>query len=102
MQEEVDVHARWNSVVRRRSFLKGLGVAGVMLPTSGLLAAGVKAAGTKTGAALGGLTAGDAAVLRFLAAAELVETGLWHQSNRLGGATRRHPPYTSRPPHPHP
>ncbi len=69
MQEEVDVHARWNSVVRRRSFLKGLGVAGVILPTSGLLAAGVKAAGTKANVVLGGLTAGDAAILRFLAAA---------------------------------
>jgi hypothetical protein len=85
-QGEEDVHARWNNVVRRRSFLKGLGVAGAMLPTSGLLAAGVKAAGTKVNAALGGLTAGDAAILRFLAAAEIIETDLWQQYNELGGA----------------
>ncbi len=92
-QAEDDVRARWNSVVRRRSFLKGLGVAGVMLPTSGLLAAGVKAAGTKAGAALGGLTAGDAAILRFLAAAEIIETDLWQQYNELGGVTGGNPAY---------
>src|ERR1700674_6064049 len=65
-EESEDLRARWNSVVRRRAFLKGLGVAGALLPTSGLLAAGVKAAGTKANATLGGLTAGDAAILRFL------------------------------------
>src|SRR5258707_8979819 len=92
-QAEDDVRAGWNSVVRRRSFLKGLGWAGVMLPTSGLLAAGVKAAGTKAGAALGGLTAGDAAILRFLAAAEIIETDLWQQYNELGGVTGGNPAY---------
>ena len=35
--------------------------------------------------ASGGLTAGDAAILRFLAAAELIETDLWVQYNELGG-----------------
>jgi hypothetical protein len=90
-QAEADLHARWNSVVRRRSFLKGLGVAGALLPTSGLLAAGVKAAGTKANAALGGLTAGDAAILRFLAAAEIIETDLWQQYNELGGVNGGNP-----------
>lgn len=33
----------------------------------------------------GGLTAGDAAILRFLAAAEILETDLWQQCNELGG-----------------
>jgi len=92
-QGEEELHARWNSVVRRRSFLKGLGVAGAILPTSGLLAAGVKAAGTKVNVALGGLTAGDAAILRFLAAAEIIETDLWQQYNELGGANGGNPSY---------
>jgi len=92
-QGEDDVQARWNNVVRRRSFLKGLGVAGAMLPTSGLLAAGVKAAGTKANAVLGGLTTGDAAILRFLAAAEIIETDLWQQYNELGGANGGNPSY---------
>ena len=92
-KSEADLHARWNNVVRRRSFLKGIGVAGVMLPTSGLLAAGVKAAGPKVDAVLGGLTAGDAAILRFLAAAEIIETDLWQQYNELGGANGGNPSY---------
>jgi hypothetical protein len=33
----------------------------------------------------GGLTRGDAAILRFLAAAEILETDLWQQYNELGG-----------------
>src|SRR6266852_1780600 len=78
-----DLHARWHSVVRRRAFLKGLGVAGAMLPAGALLATGVRAADTET--ARGGLTKGDAAVLRFLAAAEILETDLWQQYNELGG-----------------
>src|SRR5262249_5110961 len=35
--------------------------------------------------AKGGLTAGDAAILRFLAAAEIIETDLWQQYNELAG-----------------
>jgi hypothetical protein len=35
--------------------------------------------------ASGGLTAGDAAILRFLAAAEILETDAWQQYNELGG-----------------
>jgi hypothetical protein len=31
------------------------------------------------------LTKGDAAILRFLAAAEILETDLWQQYNELGG-----------------
>lgn len=33
----------------------------------------------------GGITHGDAAILRFLAAAEIIETDLWRQYNELGG-----------------
>src|ERR1700730_15766231 len=33
----------------------------------------------------GELTRGDAAILRFLAAAEILETDLWQQYNELGG-----------------
>src|SRR5713226_6828300 len=78
-----ELHVKWQSVVRRRAFLKGLGVAGAMLPAGALLARGVRAA--DSGAARGQLTKGDAAVLRFLAAAEILETDLWQQYNELGG-----------------
>jgi len=78
-----DLRARWHSVVKRRAFLKGLGVAGAMLPAGALLATGARAASIE--ASRGRLTQGDAAVLRFLAAAEILETDLWQQYNELGG-----------------
>jgi hypothetical protein len=62
------------SASSRRSFLAGAAVAGAGL------ALGVPAA-----SANGDLTAGDAAILRFLAAAEILETDLWQQYNELGG-----------------
>jgi len=80
-----DLRAKWNSVVRRRAFLKSLGVAGAFLPAGAMLATGVRAVSAAT--ASGSLTAGDAAVLRFLAAAEILETDLWQQYNELGGVT---------------
>ena len=61
------------NTVGRRSFLKGLGMAGVAaLPVSGLLSSVGKAQ-----SATSPLNAGDAAILRLLAAAELIESDLW-------------------------
>src|SRR5947209_14252070 len=71
----------------RRSLLKGLAVgAGAGTLGAGLLSAGVlnntqaHAQGTSSA-----LTKGDVALLRFLAAAEILETDLWQQYNELGG-----------------
>jgi hypothetical protein len=66
--------------IRRRSFLKGLGVAGAALSANAFL-------GTKAGAEerSGSLPKGDAAILRFLAAAEIIESDLWLQYQELGG-----------------
>ncbi len=64
--------------VRRRSFLKGLGVAGAALSAGSLLATAAEASPTV-------VTVGDVAILRFLAAAEILETDLWQQYNELGG-----------------
>src|SRR3954451_9030133 len=76
---EDGVQANWQRVVARRSFLKGVGLAGAAaLPGSALL----------TGEAFarsGSITGGDIAILRFLTAAELIETDLWVQYNELGG-----------------
>jgi hypothetical protein len=63
--------------VQRRSFLKGLGVAGVALSAGSLLA---EASQSKEI-----ITIGDVAILRFLAAAEILETDLWQQYNELAG-----------------
>jgi hypothetical protein len=75
-----DVHAHWQRVVGRRSFLKGVGLAGAAaIPGSGLLAGEAFAKSS-------GITDGDVAILRFLAAAELIESDLWSQYAELGGA----------------
>jgi len=72
--------AQLSSAVKRRSFLKGLGAAGAVLSASPLL---IAETGTEEGS--GTLTKGDAAILRFLAAAEIMESDLWLQYAELGG-----------------
>ncbi len=66
----------------RRSFLvTGLaaGAAAGLAPLGGVATALASPASTSA------LSAGDAAILRFLAAAELIESDLWQQYNELGG-----------------
>src|SRR6266446_2570435 len=71
-------------VVGRRSFLKGLGATGaLLLPASALLTAKGNAQNPD---ASGKLRKGDAAILRFLATAEIIETDLWLQYWELGSA----------------
>ena len=69
----------------RRSFIRSLGVgAALLVPGAGLLAATHEAlaqAGSETGPDV--ITAGDIAILRFLAAAELLEQDLWQQYTEL-------------------
>jgi Ferritin-like domain len=72
----------------RRSFLKGMGVTGAAALSGSLLFA--EQASAKSG---GGLSKGDAAILRFLAAAELIETDLWEQYAELGGVNGGNPAY---------
>src|SRR5437899_8518995 len=66
--------------IKRRSFLKGLGVAGAALSGGSLLAMAAEASQRADI-----ITVGDVAILRFLAATELIETDLWQQYNELGG-----------------
>src|SRR5580698_2834648 len=66
----------------RRFFLKNSMVAGAATVGVGLLSNGLSALGADQN---GGITEGDAAILRFLAAAEILETDLWQQYNELGG-----------------
>ena len=64
----------------RRSFLVKGAAVGV-----GTVGAGWLLTDASPASASGGLTKGDAAILRFLAAAELIETDLWQQYNELAG-----------------
>src|SRR5713226_8513990 len=73
--------------INRRMFVKsGLSAAGAATVGGGLLATS-SSAFAKNGPEehSGSLTKGDAAILRFLAAAEILETDLWRQYNELGG-----------------
>jgi hypothetical protein len=76
---EDDLEASWRRVVGRRSFLKGVGLAGAAaIPGDALFA-------SESMAASSAIARGDIAILRFLAAAELIESDLWQQYNELGG-----------------
>ncbi len=71
-------------VTRRRAFLKSAGMAGAALSASALL--------TSRGNAFRGIGSkrpnrGDVAILRLLAAAELIEADLWQQYAELGGVS---------------
>lgn len=82
------LHGLWQRVVGRRSFLRGVGVAGAAaVPAAGLLGA------TTAFAADSRPTQGDVAILRFLAAAEIIESDLWSQYSELGGANGGNPAY---------
>ena len=70
----------------RRSFLKYGTAAGAVTLGAGLLADRASTlAGHRPEFMSGRLTRGDAAMLRFAAAAEILETDFWVQYNELGG-----------------
>src|SRR5579863_3439034 len=78
------------SSASRRSFMKkGLATAGTATIGAGLLANSLSIFGKDQEEGReensGRLTKGDAAILRFLAALETLETDLWIQYNELGG-----------------
>jgi hypothetical protein len=70
--------------ISRRSFLGKSIAVGAGTMGAGLLATTL-AAQVDNPNSRGGLTRGDADILRFLAAAELIEADLWQQYNELGG-----------------
>src|ERR1700734_3747451 len=72
--------------VGRRSFLKNGMITGGAALGAGMLSGGTKGLSQATYGA-GNLTKGDIAILRFVAAAELLETDLWMQYAELGGLT---------------
>src|ERR1700680_661532 len=87
---EEGVQRHWQGVVKRRSFLKGLGIAGAALSAGALLGTQGNA---ETARSTGKLSRSDAALLRFAAAVELLEADLWQQYNELGGVQGGNPAY---------
>jgi Ferritin-like domain len=87
--QDDEVQALWQRVVGRRSFLKQAGLVGAAaVPASAIMASSASAKPS-------GPTDGDIAILRFLAAAEILETDLWEQYNELGGSQGGNPAYVS-------
>ena len=78
-----DTRRAKNSSVNRRSFLKkGVLAAGAATVSAGLLGRSLPTFGEEKS---GNLPPGDAGILRFLAAAEIIESDLWQQYAELGG-----------------
>jgi Ferritin-like domain len=82
-----DMWSSMKTAINRRSFVKnGLITAGAVAASTGLLATNSSALAQEGPEEHGGrLTKGDAALLRFAAAAEILETDFWVQYNELGG-----------------
>ena len=84
------MHHMWSNMkteINRRTFVKkGLSAAGAATAGLGLLANDSTLWAEKETTEHGGhLSRGDAALLRFAAAAEILETDFWVQYNELGG-----------------
>ncbi len=77
-----DVQRHWQGVVKRRSFLRGLGMTGAALSAGALLSTETKG---QSRSSRGRLSPGDVALLQFALWAELVESDLWKQYAELGG-----------------
>src|SRR5262245_32247934 len=76
----MDTTERVEHRISRRSFLAKGAAAG-----AGTLGVGRLLADPAAAVASGGLTKGDEAILRVLAAAEIIETDIWQQYNELAG-----------------
>ena len=82
-----ELRTSMKAALNRRSFMKnGLTAAGVATAGAGLLASGTSLlAEDGLDNSGGSLSQGDAALLRFAAAAEIIESDFWLQYNELAG-----------------
>src|SRR5579885_1779213 len=89
--EEKIMEDKMHSTSRRSFIRSGLVAGGTGVLGAGLLANGLPAFAEEEKSHA--LTGGDVAILRFLAAAEIIESDLWSQYNELGGVNGGNPAY---------
>lgn len=83
-----DTEGSKKPVLNRRRFMAGGVIAAGAATASTLLPGSARTAfGQDLNGGESGLSKGDVAILRFLAAAELIESDLWQQYSELGGVT---------------
>jgi hypothetical protein len=82
--EREPVQPHLQGAVKRRSFLKGIVVAGAAVTAGAAMLENIPSALAEEGN--GNLTRGDAAILKWLAAAEIIESDLWLQYQELAGS----------------
>jgi hypothetical protein len=82
-----EIRTSMKAALNRRSFMRnGITAAGVVTAGAGLLASSTSLLAEDGRDTSGGaLSKGDAALLRFAAAAEIIETDFWVQYNELAG-----------------
>lgn len=80
-----EAKSRKGSGLNRRSFLTRSMIVGAATAGAALTSRGVPAFAAETSTSA--ISKGDVAILRFLAAAELIEADLWLQYSELGGLT---------------
>jgi hypothetical protein len=85
-----DLQGLWTKVVGRRSFLRQAGLASAAAVPATAIAASTASAKARKAAEP---TAGDFAILRFLCAAEILESDLWEQYRGFGGVDGDNPAY---------
>jgi hypothetical protein len=83
---EQQLQQTWNRVVGRRAFLQRAGLAGALaVPAVAAATSSAEAATRHARLASRRPTEGDFAILRFLCAAEIIESDLWEQYAGFGG-----------------
>lgn len=80
-----DVWSSMKTAINRRSFVKGGLTAAGAVAGAGLLANSTSILAEAAQESSGTISEGDAALLRFAAAAEILETDFWVQYNELAG-----------------